>query len=282
MISNNEIFKPRQMFLTMPLFLVVALLLLWPMLLLLLKSVQVQQGWGLGHYLDIFTVTRYQRALVSSLSLGALVALVSTLLCLAPAWLFVRYDFFGKRLVRAVLSLPMSFSGVIVGFLMVIQFGRAGIVPRMLEQWFGIEWGAGLAYQFSGLVLAYLYFEIPRATLTLETALRRLDPRVEDAARTLGANLWQRFFWVILPAILPALAATFAVTFSVSLGSFGVALILAVRGVLLLPLELFNQYLAPPTSHELAAAMGITLMVLAFAVNFGLRYWAERWESRHG
>jgi putative spermidine/putrescine transport system permease protein len=103
-----------------------------------------------------------------------------------------------------------------------------------------------------------------------------LDPRIEDAARTLGAGVWRRFLWIILPGMLPALIATFAVTFSVSLGSFGVALILAVRGVLLLPLELFNQYLAPPTDHELAAAMGVTLMVLAFTVNFGLRYWAER------
>ena len=60
---------------------------------------------------------------------------------------------------------------------------------------------SGVAYQISGLFLAYLYFEIPRATLTLESALRKFDVRLEAAAKSLGANRWQRLVCVILPTI---------------------------------------------------------------------------------
>ena len=156
-------------------------------------------------------------------------AAASTLLCLAPAWLLGRHDFRGKKWLRAVFTLPMAFSGIIIGFLTVIMLGRIGVLPRLLDALTGADWLYGASYGFGGILVAYLYFEIPRATLTLESAVQKLDPRWESAAATLGASPWQRFRLVTLPLVLPALLSTFAVTFSVSLGSFGVVLILSRR-----------------------------------------------------
>lgn len=269
--------------LCLPLIILLLALLLWPLAHLLKQSLLLTDapaaGITLGNFLEIVQVPRYRHALLWSLELSLAVAAGSTLICLAPAWLFSRHSFPGKRLMRCILTLPMTFAGMIVGFLMVILLGRTGIIPQAMERLTGQPFLSGIGYQFPGLVLAYLYFEIPRATLTLESALRKFDKGLEQAARSLGASRWQLFSLVVLPVIRPALISTFAVTFSVSLGSFGVLLVLSIRRFTLLPLEIFTQYIAPPTDHGVAAAMSLTLLAVAFATGYGLRRLAQRMES---
>jgi len=266
-----------------PLLLLLLALLVWPLAHLLQQSLLLSEapasGLTLHNFREIVLVPRYRDALLWSLELSLAVAAGSTLICLAPAWLFTRYSFPGKRLMRGILTLPMTFAGMIVGFLMIILLGRAGFIPQLLERLTGQPLLSGAGYRFPGLILAYLYFEIPRATLTLESALAKLDARLEQAARSLGANHRQVFFWVVLPVIRPALISTFAVTFSVSLGSFGVLLVLSLRHFSLLPLEIFTQYLAPPTDQGLASAMSLALLVVAFGTGYGLRRLARRMEG---
>jgi putative spermidine/putrescine transport system permease protein len=270
-------FLSRPQFLCLPLFLITAALLVWPLALLGWESMASpdESGLTLRRYVDILAMPRYRAAFTWSLGLSLTVAAFSTAACLAPAWLFVRKEFSGKRWLRAAFALPMSFSGVIVGFLMIILLGRSGFVPELMQRLVGVPLFSGTAYQITGLLLAYLYFEIPRATLTLESALRKFDTQLEAAAESLGASRWQRLIWIILPNTWPALVSTFAVTFTVSLGSFGVALILS-RQVNLLPLEIFTQYVAVPSDRAAAAAMAVLLTTVALGVNYGFRSWVER------
>jgi putative spermidine/putrescine transport system permease protein len=269
----------RPELLCLPLLAAIAALLIWPLALLVWESIVSggnEVGFTLRRYLDVVTIPRYRAAFFWSVGLSLAVAAFSTVACLAPAWLFVRKEFAGKRWLRGAFALPMSFSGVIVGFLMIIMLGRSGFIPELTQRLTGVGLFSGLAYQISGLLLAYLYFEIPRATLTLESALRKFDVRLEAAAKSLGANRWQRLVCVILPTIWPALISTFAVTFTVSLGSFGAALILSTRQVNLLPLEIFTQYLSVPSDRAAAAAMAVMLTGIALGVNYGFRSWVER------
>ncbi len=255
--------------LSLPLVLVLGFFLAYPLGLLFWRSVHHSTGINLRNYLLLFTEPSYRRALFNSVILSVIVAFLSTLVCLAPAWLFANERFPGKKLVRAFFTLPMSFSGIIVGFLAVIMLGRIGAVPQFFERLTGTAIGAGWAYQLTGLILAYLYFEVPRATLTLESALRKFDPHLATAARSLGANAVQRFRFIVLPLIWRPLLSTFAVTFTVSLGSFGVALILSKRFTVL-PLEIYQQ-ITGFGNAPLMAAMAITLVVLAFAINLSVR-----------
>ena len=272
-ISPKTRSLPTPALLCTPLALVLGLLLVWPSALLLIESVRDPSSGELtlAYYARILFDARIRSALLTSLGLSAAVAAGSTLLCLAPAWLLVRARFRGKRLLRAIYALPMSFSGVIVGFLMVMSVGRAGFVPRLTDRLLAEPRLSGLAYTFTGLCLAYLYFEIPRATLTLEAAIRKLDFRLVAAARTLGARRGVLLRSVLVPMLRPALISTWAVTFSVSLGSFGVVLILATRGLSVLPLEIFMAYLAFPSDRSTAAAMSVTLIVLSFVLAYGAR-----------
>lgn len=251
-----------------PLLLLIGALLLYPLGFLLRES------WGINNYLTLFREGSVRTALFHSLLLSGLVAFFSTFVCLAPAWLFASQQFPAQRAVRAFFTLPMSFSGIIVGFLTVIMLGRIGVVPQLLEKVTGTDFLSGSAYRLHGLIIAYLYFEIPRATLTLESSLRKFDRRLSEAAQSLGANTWQRLRFLVLPLIWRPLVSTFAVTFTVSLGSFGVALIVAKR-FSILPLEIYQQIVGYG-NPSLMAAMAITLVLIAFLINYSVRVWGDR------
>lgn len=256
--------------LCLPLLALLGLLLAYPLALVFWQSLQRSGGITASNYLLLFADAAHRRALFNSIVLSALVASISTLVCLAPAWLFANEKFAGKNLVRAIFTLPMSFSGIIVGFLAVIMLGRIGALPQLFERLTGQNYASGWAYKLVGLVLAYLYFEIPRATLTLEAALRKFDPHLSVAARSLGAGTWQRLLFLILPLIWRPLVSTFAITFTVSLGSFGVALILSKR-FSVLPLEIYQQ-LTGFGNAGLMASMAVVLVALAFVINYSLRH----------
>ncbi len=240
---------------------------------LVLQSIRGEH-FVLENYALIFSDSSFRQALFNSLGLSAGVALLSTLLCLMPAWVFAKFQIPGKAILRAIFTIPLSFSGVIVGFLMIFLFGRIGFIPQLLEQLTGYNHFSGIAYQFSGLLLAYLYFEIPRATLSLESAISKMDAQLENASYSLGASVLQTFLWIRLPLLFPAILQSFAITFSASLGSFGVALILSKR-ISFLSLELFEQYIGF-LNLGLAAAMAVTLVLISILVNIITLSWSNR------
>lgn len=238
---------------------------------------QRKVGWDdltLKNYLAIFTDPFYRSSLGLSLVLSVAVSVLSIVLCIGPAWLLVRKEFFGKRAFRAILTVPMAFSGIIIGFLAVIMIGRIGFIPQFTNALFGVPVAEALAYSLTGLGLAYIWFQIPRATLTLESSIRKFDWDLDSAARSLGASNWQALRYVLIPLLTPAIVSTVAVTFAVSMGSFGVALLLLKRASVF-PLEIYNQIYAN-LAFEAAAAMSVVLGIITVGVNYALRKYAER------
>lgn len=226
-------------------------------------------SWTLANYARALAPRGELAAFRNSLALSAAVAVGSLLLCLPPAWLLARRRFRGQAVLRTVLALPLTFSGVIVGFLAILVLGRLGLLPTLLEALTGRRLLAGSAYTLGGLVAAYVYFEVPRAVLTLEAAFRRLDPEVEEAAATLGAGAWSRALRLWLPLAWPALVSTVAVTFAAAMGSFGVALVLA-RRLSVVPLSIYTQFTGFLDSG-FAAALCLLLAALTLCANGLLR-----------
>ena len=228
----------------------------------------------LKNYTAIFTDPFLRGTMYLSIGLSVVVSVLSIVLCIGPAWLLVRKDFPGKRIFRAILTLPMAFSGVIIGFLAVIMIGRIGFIPQVSRAVIGVPLGEALAYSLTGLGIAYIWFQIPRATLTLESAIRKFDWDLESAAHSLGASTRQTFRYVLLPLLTPAIISTVAVTFAVSMGSFGVALLLLKRASVM-PLEIYNQVYAN-LAFEMAAALSVVLAVVTVGVNYALRRLSQR------
>jgi putative spermidine/putrescine transport system permease protein len=248
--------------LSLPLLLFLGAAVAWPLAHLVGQAFTAGGGEALG---QVLAAGRYRTALVNSVSLSAAAAAASLLLSLGPAWMLARERFRGRILLRTAISLPLTFSGVLVGFLMVVMLGRIGAIPKLIEALTGRERLSGVAYTFAGLFLSYLYFEVPRAVMTLESAFRRFPRELDAAARTLGAGGLERLLRIGLPLAAPALRSTLAVTFSASMGSFGVALILS-RRFTVAPLEIYTE-MTGFLNDEVAGALCLALATITLVVD---------------
>lgn len=240
--------------LALPLALTIAAILLWP---IAAMAGRVLAAGGANAWASVLLAGRYRTALLHSLGLSTATALGAVTLALLPAWTLARDRFPGRDVLRAAISLPLSFSGVLFGFLMIVLLGQAGFIPHLAGLLFGRPLLAGSAYTLPGLYAAYLYFEVPRAVLTLEASFRRFPEELDQAARTLGAGSWARVRRVILPVAAPGLRAALATTFATSMGSFGVALMLS-RRFSVAPLEAYTQitgFLDDATASALCLAL---------------------------
>jgi putative spermidine/putrescine transport system permease protein len=124
------------------------------------------------------------------------------------------------------------------------------------------------AYSMTGLFMGYVYFSIPRTILTVMAATEKLDPKLEEAARSLGASPWRVVRDVILPGLKPAFISSGAICFATAVGAFGTAFTLATR-INVLPMVIYTEFTLS-ANISMAAALsfvlgGITWLVLALA-----------------
>lgn len=258
--------------LLLPLLITLGYFLLFPLAFLLLSGLRTPTGLGPDNYLAVLANPRYRAALLTSLQLSASVTIVSMVLSTLLAFFLARRDFRGKSLYLALFTFPLSFPGVVVGFMMIVLFGRTGAVPQVTQLLFGVRLGA-VAYTLGGLFLAYLYFELPRITMTLMAAVAKIDTRLEDAARSLGAGPVQTARLVTLPAIRAPLVSASALAFATAMGAFGTAFALAER-LTILPIVIYDEYVNF-FRIEAASAMAVVLGLFTVVILFGFRRLAE-------
>ena len=222
---------------------------------------------GVSAYWAVLTNENYFRSLLYTLGLSALVTL-ATLIIAGIAGLFLqRNRFAGRSLLVAMLTFPLAFPGVVVGFLIILLCGRQGVIGD-LTKWFTGE-KLVLAYSLGGLFLGYLYFSIPRVILTVMAAAEKLDPALVEAARVLGANPWRILRDVTLPALTPALISSGAICFATSVGAFGTAFTLATN-ITVLPMVIYGEF-TNYANFPMAAALSIVLGLVTWAVLAGAR-----------
>ena len=156
-----------------------------------------------------------------ALRLSLLVGVVATLLALPLAiwiaWLLARRDFWGKAVLNAVVHLPLVLPPVVTGYLLLIAFGRTGPAGRFLENTFGLV----LAFRWTGAALAAAVMGFPLMVRAIRLAIEAVDPKIEDAARTLGAPGYAVFTTITLPLILPGVLAGAVMGFAKAIGEFG-------------------------------------------------------------
>jgi len=215
---------------------------------------------GAMAYLAVVTNRHYFLSLVSTLLLSGVVT-VATLAISSLVGLFLQRNRFpGKPLLLAMLTFPLAFPGVVVGFMVIMLAGRQGLIGALTEKLFGES--LVFAYSLGGLFLGYLYFSIPRVILTVMAAAEKLDPALEEAARSLGANPARVFLDVMLPALTPALISSGAICFATSVGAFGTAFTLA-TSIDVLPMAIYNEFTSY-ANFAMAASLSIVLGVITW------------------
>ena len=217
-------------------------------------------GWSA--YSAIVTDRNYFSSLVSTTALSAGVT-AATLAVSGIAGVFLtRNEFRGRAALVAMLTFPLAFPGVVIGFMVIMLGGRQGVIGDIAN------WLTGerlvFAYSMAGLFVGYLYFSIPRTILTIMATAEKLDPKVEEAARSLGAGPLRVVRDVIVPGLKPALLSAGAICFATSMGAFGTAFTLATR-INVLPVAIYGVF-TEQANIAAAAALSFVLGALTWAV----------------
>jgi putative spermidine/putrescine transport system permease protein len=214
---------------------------------------------GNGHpietYRALLTNTRYLGSLGATVALSAAVTLVTLVLSVIAGLPLARREFTGKRTLVALLTFPLAFPGVVVGFMVIMLAGRQGLIGAITQKLTGDKWV--FAYSMTGLFLGYLYFSIPRVIVTVMASAAKLDRSLEEAARSLGASPSQVVRDVVLPGLAPGLVAAGAICFATSMGAFGTAFTLA-TDIDVLPMTIYTEF---TLNANMATAAGLSILL---------------------
>lgn len=202
-------------------------------------------------------------ALLLSLSIAARATLVGMLLATGFAWLLARYRFPGRSLLDALLHAPLILPPVVIGFILLLLFGTQGPIGGWLDRTLGWR----LAFTANGAALAAGVMAFPLMLRAVRLSLEAVDPKLEDAARSLGAGAWDRAFTITLPLAFPGLVAAAVVGFAAALGEFGAVITFAANipgETQTLPLAIYSAIQVPG-----GEASALRLSLIAFAAALG-------------
>jgi sulfate/thiosulfate transport system permease protein len=175
---------------------------------------------------DAFVETILSPRVLASfrLSFGAslIAATINSVFGLVVAWVLVRYRFPGKKLVDALVDLPFALPTAVAGIALTAIYAPNGWLGRLLE-----PLGLKVAFTPLGVIVALIFIGLPFVVRTVQPVLEDLEPEIEEAAATLGADRWQAFSRVIFPTVLPALITGFALAFARAVGEYGSVIFIA-------------------------------------------------------
>jgi sulfate transport system permease protein len=176
---------------------------------------------GLPAILATFRDPELVRSFSLTLQIALLVMVLHTVFGTAIAWVLVRHRFWGREILNGLLDLPFAVSPVVVGYMLLLLFGRTGWFAPLLR---ALGWQ--VAFAVPGMVLATLFVSLPFLVRELMPVLEAFGEQYEKAAATLGANGWQTFWLVTLPALRWGFLYGLTLTFARAVGEFGAVLVI--------------------------------------------------------
>jgi sulfate transport system permease protein len=232
-------------------------------------------GLGWDGFWAVITAPRVRAAL--ELSFGAAFAGAAINAVFGPlvAWVLVRYEFPGKRVLDAIVDLPFALPTAVAGIALAALYAGNGWIGGVLE-----PLGIKIAYTPFGIVVACAFIGLPFVVRTLQPVLEDAEKELEEAAASLGADRWQTITRVILPTVLPALLTGFALAFARAVGEYGSIIFIAgnlplvsevAPLLIIIKLEEFD--------YAGATAVATAMLVLSFAVLLAvnvLQAWTRR------
>jgi len=229
-------------------------------------------GWG--HFWETVTGARALASYRLSIGASLVAAAINSVLGLFAAWVLVRYEFPGKRIVDALVDLPFALPTAVAGITLTAMFAGNGWVGSLLE-----PLGIKVAFTWLGVVVALTFIGLPFVVRTVQPVLQELDPEIEEAAATLGAGRWQSLKRVVFPELLPALSTGFALAFARAVGEYGS--VIFISGNMPMKTEITPLLIVTKLSqYDYAGATALavaTLMisfVLLFLINL-LQWWSR-------
>ncbi|OUO92851.1 ABC transporter permease subunit [Cloacibacillus sp. An23] len=223
-------------------------------------------GLTLGHYAAVFGKRLYRTALVNSLWVSILSSLIGLFVAFWGAKAYKSAGSKLRNLFLSVLNMTSNFSGIPLAFSYIILFGNVGVMV-MFGKNHGIDALASFnIYSIWGLLLCYVYFQIPLATLLLIPAFDGLKKEWREAVALLGGGEAVYWFKVGLPNLLPSILGTFSVLFANAVAAYATAYALMQNNFALLPIKISEQFIGDVVQRrEFGSALAVVLMLLMTA-----------------
>jgi len=219
-------------------------------------------------------VASYQLTFGASL----IAALINGVFGLLTAWVLVRYNFPGKKIIDALVDLPFALPTAVAGIALTAVYASNGWIGSWLE-----PHGIKVAFTPLGIIVALTFIGLPFVVRTVQPVLEDLEAETEEAAASLGANRWQTFSKIIFPAIWPALLTGFALAFARAIGEYGSVIFIAGNMPMvseitpLIIITKLEQY-----DYAGATAVAVVMLVISFILLFainGMQWWFKRRSS---
>jgi sulfate transport system permease protein len=209
------------------------------------------------------------------LTFGAsfLAAAINAVFGFIVAWVLVRYRFFGRKLIDALVDLPFALPTSVAGIALTTIYAPNGILGAQLA-----PLGITVAFTRLGVLTALVFIGLPFVVRTVQPVLEDLNPEREEAAATLGAGRWATFQQVLLPSVRPALVTGFALAFARAVGEYGSVIFIAGNIPLvseitpLIIMTKLEQY-----DYAGATAVAVTMLLISFSLLLFIHY--LQWRS---
>jgi sulfate/thiosulfate transport system permease protein len=236
-------------------------------------------GLSLAEYWAIITEGRVVASYMVTIGAAAVAALVNAVFGLLLAWVLVRYEFPGKRLLDALMDLPFALPTAVAGITLATLYAGSGWMGRLLE-----PLGFQVAYTWVGIALAMAFTSIPFVVRTVQPVLEDLPIEVDEAAMSLGATDGVAFRRVIMPHLWPALVTGTGLAFVRSLGEFGAIIFIAgnmpyeTEITALMIFVKLQEY-----DYAGASAVASVVLLVSLALLLAINIWQGRFVRRlHG
>ena len=195
-----------------------SLIVLIPLAALVFKTLQL--SWA--QFWQAVTAPRVVASYQLTVGASLIAAMVNALFGMLLAWVLVRYEFFGKKVVDALVDLPFALPTAVAGISLTALLAGNGWIGQYLE-----PMGIQLAFNRNGVLIALIFIGLPFVVRTVQPILEDLEKELEEAATCLGATRWQTFSKVIFPTLAPALLTGFAMAFARAMGEYGSVIFIA-------------------------------------------------------
>ena len=248
-----------------------SLLVLIPLAATFAKTMELsfEQFW------NIVTAPRVVASYKLTFGASLIGALINAVFGLLTAWVLVRYTFPGKKLIDALVDLPFALPTAVAGIALTAVYAGNGWIGGLLE-----PHGIKVAFTPLGVMVALTFIGLPFVVRTVQPVLEDLEAEAEEAAASLGANRWQTFYKIILPAVWPALLTGFALAFARAVGEYGSVIFIAGNMPMvseitpLIIITKLEQY-----DYTGATAVAVVMLIISFllllAIN-GLQWWSAQ------
>ena len=223
----------------------------------------LQDGFreGLGSFWHQISLPIARHAILLTLWTSAIMTIINALMGLMTAYVFVRYEFPGKRVLNAIVDLPLAIPTLVTGVMLVMLYGPQEALGNFLMEKIGLQ----VIFAAPGIVISLLFISFPFVVRSIQPVLEELDLTQEYAAATLGAKPWRIFRKIVLPALIMPTISGSLLSFSRAIGEFGAVVIVA--GNIPLKTQTAAVYvLGAVESENRLGASAISILLIAFSL----------------